>query len=171
MVCVEALKSGRMEHLITPKEFMDYERNNSRAFWDEWIDAISPCFERYQIYSSDFLSREAFPTYRLDETGNQLTLVYQDKNATPITFSDLSVRESLFTPLLREGYISTNETILAYHCTNCLVWVIKDGTHRLINWAVKKENRLITVYQVSSRDWSRAQVDMPNYCKCMKNQP
>lgn len=151
---------------ITPKEFIDYECQHSRAAMNEWVYSINPEFVKYRINSSEFLSKEVYPTYRLDESGGKLTAVCEDKKATPITFTELSVRKELVGALLEEGYKSKNDTVIAYHCAKCCVWVIKDGIHRLITWTVNGENRIITVYQVSSCDWSRACVDMPNYCKC-----
>lgn len=151
---------------ITPYEFNEYERLHSRACKLEWMFCLEPKFMKYRIMVMDFISQEVYPTYRLDKSGEFLTPIYEDKNATPITFSELAARPGLLINILKEGYISKNDTVLVYHCETCKVWLVKDGIHRLSKWAVEGEKKEITVYQVSSKNWSHAQVDMPNYCKC-----
>ena len=116
----------------------------------------------------EFLQHEVYPTYRLNKLGNALTGEFEDKEATPISFISLTERPELLAALISEGHVSKNDAVLAYHCESCKVWVIKDGIHRLSKWAVDKENREITVYQVASNNWSQALLDMPNYCKCKK---
>lgn len=153
---------------ITPYEFMEFETTNSNASHNEWLYCIEPKFTRYRIMVSAFLSSNVFPTYRLDKSGARLTGVFQDKEASPISFLTLANRPDLTETLLEEGFISTNDTVLAYHCETCGVRVVKDGIHRLCKWAAEGTDREITVYEVSSRDWARAPVDMPNYCRCRK---
>jgi hypothetical protein len=153
--------------LITPYEFIEFERTNSRAIPNEWLHCIEPKFTKYQVTLSAFLSDDVFPTYRLDKSGANLTSVFQDKEARPISFLCLAKCPDLIGGLLEEGYISTNQMMLVYHCEMCGVHVVKDGIHRLCKWAVEEVDREITVYQVSSRDWSNAYIDMPNYCRCL----
>ena len=76
----------------------------------------------------------------------------------------------MLTDIISDGYVSKNDTVLAYHCSVCKVWVIKDGIHRLSKWLVDNVNKKITVYQVASGDWSKATLDMQNFCKCVKNE-
>jgi hypothetical protein len=153
---------------ITPHEFVEFETRNSSATHNEWLYCIDPKFTKYRIMVSAFLSSNVFPTYRLDKSGTSLTSIFQDKEASPITFVSLASRLDLIEALLREGFISTNDTVLAYHCERCGVRVVKDGIHRLCKWVAEGTDREITVYQVSSKDWGRAPVDMPNYCRCGK---
>jgi len=153
---------------ITPHEFVEFETTNSSAAHNEWLYCIDPKFTKYRIMVSAFLSSNVFPTYRLDKFGTSLTSIFQDKEASPITFVSLASRLDLIEALLREGFISTNDTVLAYHCERCGVRVVKDGIHRLCKWVAEGTDREITVYQVSSKNWERAPVDMPNYCRCGK---
>ncbi len=153
---------------ITPNEFMQYEAEHSTSGKNEWLLCIDPKFSKYQIMLNEFFERDVYPTYRLDKSGNVLTGKYEDKEAIPITFSSLAERPELLSGLVNEGYVSKNDSVLAYHCESCKVWVIKDGIHRLSKWLVEKLNMKITVYEVASNDWSHATLDMPNYCKCEK---
>jgi hypothetical protein len=151
---------------ITPEEFMNIEEINSRAIKCEWIKSIDPKFRKYKCNLLSFLSQEVFPTYRLDTSKTKLTSVYEDKKATPITFSELIKHPNLYQTLIREGFKNTSTNILAYHCSKCNVFVIKDGIHRLIKWSIEQDDKELIIYQVESDDWSNANIDMPNYCKC-----
>jgi hypothetical protein len=153
---------------ITPHEFVEFEKTNSRSAYNEWLYCLDPKFTKYRIVVNNFLTNNVFPTYRLAKSGTQLTSIFQDREATPISFVALARRPELIESLLSEGFISTNDTVLAYHCSTCGVRVVKDGIHRLCKWAVEGSDREITVYEVSSRDWARAPVDMQNYCACRK---
>lgn len=156
------------QEAITQARFDAFERENSRAFHSEWRHCVEPRFTKYRTTLSAFLSHDVYPTYRLDKSGVSLTGAFEDKEASPISFLSLAKRPDLIETLLKEGYISKNNTVLAYHCESCGVHVVKDGIHRLCKWAVEGTDLEIDVYQVSSRDWSGAPVDMPNFCRCRK---
>jgi len=165
-----------MIEYIKQEEFSNYENTNSRAFKDElaeWRLSIKPEFTRYTANLLEFISQHnAYPLYRVDKTGSTLTGAYEDKTAKPITFAELINRDDLRDELVAKGLIgaeyknSDNTVIISYHCSKCNIFVIKDGIHRLTTWGVYQINKEITVYQVSSNDWLRANSDMPNFCTC-----
>ncbi|MEW6586905.1 MAG: hypothetical protein AB1442_15025 [Nitrospirota bacterium] len=156
------------EIIITPQEFIQFEESNSSALKNEWLLAKDPVFRKYECSLLSFIAQDVYPTYRTDKAGLKLTGAFEDKEAIPITFHELSKRQDLCHNIIREGYRNKGNAILAYHCFGCNVYVIKDGIHRLIQWAVNREDRTIIVYQVSSKDWSDAKIDMPNFCRCIK---
>lgn len=151
---------------ITPSEFIAFQLASS-ANGDEWAYSINPEFAIFSMSLDRFLAMKTCPTHRLHRSGEALTPIFQDRSATPITFSELLERPDLARELIFDPYRpDENNTILAYHCNGCDVWVVKDGCHRVTTWGHHKENREIDVVRVSSGDWSRARVDMPNFCTC-----
>ena len=80
---------------ITPREFMEFETNNSRAAPHEWVDAVDPKFTRCRIMLKAFLSIDIFPTCRRDRSGIRLTSVFEDRDASPISFLALAGRPDL----------------------------------------------------------------------------
>jgi hypothetical protein len=160
------MTDGIVATKITPREFRNHERTHSRAIGDEWFDCIEPSFSKYSIMMDDFLLTNVYPTSRLDKSGNKLTSIYEDNEASPISFRQLQNQQWLLREILSEGYASSDNIILVYKCLACNSMVVKDGIHRISAWIVNGENRELTILQVSSEDWSCAQIDMPNFCRC-----
>jgi len=160
------MTNGSVVNKITPREFRNHESIYSRAIDDEWFDCIDPSFSRYSIVMDDFLSTNVYPTCRLDKSGTKLTSIYEDHEASPISFIQLRDRQRLLSDIVAEGYESSDNNILVYKCLECHTMVVKDGIHRISTWMVNGENRDLIILQVSSADWSSAMIDMPNFCKC-----
>ncbi|MEW8629139.1 MAG: hypothetical protein AB2591_03990 [Candidatus Thiodiazotropha sp.] len=154
---------------ITPKEFIDFEKANSRSSQFEWLFCLEPKFYRYRVSLTDFLQNKVYPTYRLNNSGAALTGAYEDSTATPISFIELKERPELLEAILNEGYVSENDSVLVYRCERCGVTVVKDGIHRISRWMIDNEKKELSIYEVVSTDWSKAIVDMPNFCKCATN--
>ncbi len=156
---------------ITEEQFVEIaNQENCRADINERNLAISPTYVQYSCGAKDFLQKKVYPTWRTNKDATQVIGAFEipRHQAFPISYIQLSIKPHLFSDLNFSphiNYFKTN-TIIAFHCTTCGVYVIKDGSHRLLQCAVHGSDPVLDIYQVISGNWLSCNVDMKNFCEC-----
>jgi hypothetical protein len=160
--------------IITEQEFALAERLHSRTWRGEYRLAVTPTFSRTPIPAQQLLSQRAFPTWRTNKDGTKYIGRFEEPRTTAfaITFPTLAQRQSIFKDIDFDPAFDSfaagaaTKPVIIYHCQGCGVHVVKEGNHRLLYCAYHGVDALLDVYQVSSGDWSKATVDMKNFCSC-----
>lgn len=157
--------------VITKAEFLIAAHDeHCRTLIGEIRDAHDPVFLQYQLPAQILLRTKLYPSWR---TNTQQTLyigAYEipPEKAFPISYRELSRRPSLFHSLAFDRWREYWRTskVLLFRCGICDVRVVKDGSHRLLQCAVRGISPLIECYEALSNDWSRCTADMKNFCVC-----
>jgi len=159
---------------IEEDEFISIAQiEDCRSCLSERTDAILPAYYKYQIQAKDLLNSDTYPIWR---TSKCMKTYIGDYKISPteaylITYYRIALCQWLFDDIkfyLENNYFDTNNIII-FHCSSCNVRIVKDGNHRLLQYALYRNDVLLTVYEVSSADWTRSKVDMKNFCKCINN--
>jgi hypothetical protein len=159
---------------ISEQEFLAIATaENCHAILDERMQAISPIYSVYSSSAQDFMKSRVFPPWRTTLEANQYVGNYRvsRKEAFPISYFNLSKQRQLFQSINFDpdkDYFRTNR-VIAFHCRSCGVRLVKDGNHRLLQCALKRLDPELQIYEVSSENWSAAEIDMKNFCECISN--
>lgn len=147
----------------------------SSSIIEEYSNAISPIFVKYTISAQDFLAKKVYPLWRTNHDGTKCIIECElgKVEAFPISFADFALKPHFFQTAKfddKRDYFETNR-IISFHCNSCGVSIIKDGNHRLLQYAIESKNkntlnRKLFIYEVISSDWSKCQPDMKNFCEC-----
>lgn len=159
---------------IDENEFMSIaEKERCRACLSERSDAVAPTYVKYAIPANEFITEEAFPTWRTNKEQTIYIGAYETPptEAFPISFNDLAQQSNLFPEINFDPTIDylKSKNIISFYCVSCGVHVVKDGNHRLLQCAVQGIKSDLDIFEVVSSDWSRCKVDMKNFCKCISN--
>lgn len=128
--------------------------------------AVSPRLRRFAVEAQVFVNAKVFSVYRAAPDGRTLVGRVEDRTARPLSFPALAKFPQAPPGMRTDADLFRTNRIVANHCRECDVYVVKDGNHRLYRLAQIGLPTEIEVYELSSAHWRRSLLDMRNICPC-----